>query len=103
MGIAPKFKQLEVQKELQKGYRTIENGIIRILQRAGEQFVTDARDGMNISPGAFPKGNYQNQTANLRSSVGYFILKDGVIIERGLQGTSRRNFIRCCATGYYPG
>ncbi len=84
----PKFKNVEVLKELQKGYRTIENGIIRILQRAGEQFVIDARDGMKISPSAFPKGDYENQTANLRSSVGYFVLKDGIIIDNMIEGTA---------------
>lgn len=88
MGIKPKFKQIEVLKELEGGYRKIENGIIRILQYAGEQFVKDARDGMKISPSAFPKGNYQDQTANLRSSVGYFVLKDGVIIDTNFQGTA---------------
>lgn len=88
MGIKPRFKQPEVLMELRKGYRTIENGIIQILQYAGEQFVKDAREGMNISPAAFPKGNYRDQTANLRSSVGYFILKDGAIVNQSLQGTS---------------
>lgn len=88
MGINPRSTNSHaVLNELQRGYRTIENGIIKILQYAGEQFVKDARDGMNIS-GAFPKGDYTDRTVNLRSSTGYFILKDGVIINSDFQGTA---------------
>lgn len=88
MGIVPRHtNSMAVLKELNRGYRTIENGIIRILQYAGEQFVKDARDGVNIS-GAFPKGDYTNHTVNLRSSIGYFILKDGEIIDSTIEGTA---------------
>ena len=88
MGIKPKFKQIEVLKELEGGYRKIENGIIRILQYAGEQFVKDARDGMKISTKVFPKGDYKDRTVNLRSSIGYIILKDGVMVDNDFQGTA---------------
>ena len=88
MGIVPrKTNSQSVLNELQRGYRTIENGIIRILQYAGEQFVKDAREGLKID-GAFPRGDYSDRTANLRSSIGYFILKDGVIINSSIEGTA---------------
>lgn len=88
MGIKPRITNSQtIPNELQRGYRTIEKGIIRILQYVGEQFVKEARDGLNIS-GAFPKGDYTDQTVNLRSSIGYFVLNDGVIVSSNLQGTA---------------
>ena len=89
MGITPRFSDQDTLRELQAGYRKIENGIIKILQRAGEIFVTEARDGLNISPAAFPKGDYKDQTSNLRSSIGYFILKDGSIVNYDLNSQTK--------------
>ena len=84
MGITPRFKQSDILKETQKGLRTIENGIIRILQYGGEKFVKDARD----------ENTYIDQTGNLRSSIGYFILKDGKVIDSMIylsaKGTDRQ-------------
>lgn len=87
MGITARYKQADVNRELQRGYQAIESGIIRILQRAGEQFVRDARMAMNIDASAFPKGDYLNHTNNLRSSIGYFLLKDGQVIQMNIEGT----------------
>ena len=47
-----------------------EEQIYKLLQRAGEEFVKIARK----------KGNYQDNTGNLRSSIGYVIVKDGDIL-----------------------
>lgn len=88
MGLVPKFTQQDIINETNKGLRIIQSGIIKILQYAGEQFVKDARLGMNINPSAFPKGDYLNHTANLRSSIGYFVLNNGTIIHSNLNGTS---------------
>lgn len=88
MGIIPRNTNMqESLKELRRGYRTIENGIIKILQYAGEQFVKDARDGLNIA-GAFPKGDYTDRTVNLRSSIGYFVLNNGVLVDSFIDGTA---------------
>ncbi len=76
-----------VLNETRRGLMRIENGIIKILQFAGEQFVKDARDGLNIS-GAFPKGDYTDRTVNLRSSIGYFVLNNGQIIDSKIEGTA---------------
>ena len=58
-----------------------EERIYKLLQRAGEEFVKIARK----------KGNYQNHTGNLRSSIGYVIIKDGDILtenhEQSTEGT----------------
>ncbi|HCY40439.1 MAG TPA: hypothetical protein DHV48_03660 [Prolixibacteraceae bacterium] len=105
MGITPRFsQQQEVLRETRKGLQTIERGIIRILQYAGEKFVTDAREALKISGDweqriltakeiekgrTQPKwGDYLDQTGNLRSSIGYFVLNDGKIVMDEFSGTA---------------
>lgn len=65
-----------------------EERIYRLLQRAGEEFVKIARR----------KGNYQDHTGNLRSSIGYVIVKDGDILtenyERSTKGTDKQSGIQ---------
>lgn len=52
-----------------------EAAIYEKLKEAGEYFVKMARES----------GSYQNQTGNLRSSIGYVIVKDGAIITSNFQ------------------
>ena len=65
-----------------------EERIYRLLQRAGEEFVKIARK----------KGNYEDRTGNLRSSIGYVIVKDGDILtenyEQSSTGTDKQTGIR---------
>lgn len=65
-----------------------EEKIYKLLQRSGEEFVKIART----------KGAYKDQTGNLRSSIGYVIVKDGEILtedyELSEKGTERREGIR---------
>ncbi|WP_455634174.1 hypothetical protein [Parabacteroides sp.] len=55
-----------------------------LFQRAGEEFVKIARK----------KGNYQDHTGNLRSSIGYAIINDGNILnenyEQSTSGTDKQ-------------
>jgi len=96
MGLIPRFQNRDILMELQKGYRTIENGIIKVFQFVGEEFVTDARN-MTKSQGGFG-----DVTGNLRSSIGYFILKDGVIIKEDLEGTAEGILAAKSILGYIP-
>lgn len=48
---------------------------MNLLQRTGEEFVKIAR----------LEGNYIDHTGNLRSSIGYVIVKDGSIVGRNFQ------------------
>lgn len=48
--------------------------IINTLKYVGEQCIKEARDG----------GTYTDRTANLRSSTGYVILRDGKVVSKGL-------------------
>ena len=65
-----------------------EERIYKLLQRAGEEFVKIARK----------KGNYQDHTGNLRSSIGYVIVKDGDILtenyKQSTSGTDKQTGIR---------
>lgn len=65
--IVPKFTPADIKRALATQKVQIETAIINRLQRIGEEFVRNARE----------KGTYQDQTGNLRNSIGYVILKDG--------------------------
>ena len=84
MGLKPRFKKSDIERYLMAETAKIERGVVRIMERCGEEFVTDAKNALNISSSAFPKGNYKDQTANLRSSISYFILKDDEIVKYSL-------------------
>jgi hypothetical protein len=84
MGIKPKFTPTDISNMLQDHLDRINGGLISIFQRVGEEFARDAKNGVNIS-GAFPKGDYTDQTANLRSSIGYVVMHDGAIIAQNFE------------------
>lgn len=88
MGLVARYKPEDIARELRRGFVTIENGMLKIFQFAGEKFVTDARLGLNISASAFPKGDYLNQTGNLRSSIAYFVYNNGILIQSEVDGNS---------------
>ena len=92
MGIMMKTSQQEIGRMTQQQLQAIEDGIIRRLEKVAYDFVTDARDQVKIDTGAFgairkaephlSAGKYLPDTGNLQSSIGFFILKDGVVISR---------------------
>ena len=65
-----------------------EEKIYKLMLRAGEEFVKIARK----------KGNYKDHTGNLRSSIGYVIVKDGSILtenyERSIIGKDKQTGIK---------
>lgn len=67
MVIRPRFTPAQVATKLQNELNKIESAIVTRLQREGEKFVRNARS----------VNTYKDQTGNLRSSIGYVILKDG--------------------------
>lgn len=69
-GLTPMWSNREVGRWFDYFVERVEERIYRLLQRAGEEFVKIARK----------KGNYQDHTGNLRSSIGYVIVKDGDIL-----------------------
>ena len=75
LSIKPKFTQQQLRDILVDRLGRIELAAISRLQFVGEKFVTNARNN----------GTYKDRTGNLRSSVGYVILKDGVQIAQNFR------------------
>lgn len=69
-GLTPLWKKSDIRKLLDKLGERAEFVIMDLLQRTGEEFVKIAR----------LEGQYDDWTGNLRSSIGYVIVKDGKII-----------------------
>jgi hypothetical protein len=70
-GIKALFKSSQVMNALTQFKENADSKMLSILQYKGEEFVNKAR-ALNT---------YQDDTGNLRSSIGYVILKDGEIID----------------------
>src|SRR5438046_5197579 len=64
----PKFTIAQIKSRLLKHKLDLESMVFTRLKQIGETFVTNAR--LN--------GAYADQSGNLRSSVGYVILKNGI-------------------------
>lgn len=60
----------EVTDYLNKRLAAIDEAVLYLLSYVGEQVLNQARSA----------GNYKDQTGNLRSSIGYIIVKDGRIV-----------------------
>lgn len=87
-GLTPMWSDREVERLFDYFVDRAEERIYKLLQRAGEEFVKIARK----------KGNYKDRTGNLRSSIGYVIVKDGDILtedyEQSSEGTDKQTGIR---------
>jgi hypothetical protein len=71
MAITPTFRMADIDKFIENKFQRIDQAIISRFQFIGEAFVKNAREN----------GEYKDQTGNLRNSIGYIILKDGVEIK----------------------
>jgi hypothetical protein len=76
--IIPKFKRGELNALIDGKKARIIEAIISRLRFIGETFVTNARNN----------GSYKDRTGNLRSSIGYVILVNGVQIEQDFKSVS---------------
>ena len=74
-GFGALFNGAQVEGILNQFQDKIDKKSLEILQYAGETFVNEARI----------KGNYNDRTGNLRSSIGYIILNDGKVIDKNFQ------------------
>ena len=85
MGITPRFTASDVNSYLQQALLEIDGQLLEIMKYTGETFVENARNAMEID-GRFTKGDYKDDTANLRSSIGYVVLKDGNVVFESFPG-----------------
>lgn len=69
-GLTPLWRRSDINKLFKKLGERAELIILDLLERTGEEFVKIAR----------LEGQYKDHTGNLRSSIGYVIVKDGKII-----------------------
>lgn len=79
MALRKRFNQSDIYKRLKYDVASIEVAIINRMRRVGEQFITDARN----------EQTYKDRTGNLRSSIGYFILKGNLVLDWNLFGKAK--------------
>ena len=79
MAIKAKFTPGDIKKEIERQRLKIINEMAELCRYAGEEFVKNARDGLSIDSGLFPKGDYQDRTKHLRNSIGYAVVVNGTI------------------------
>jgi len=70
MGIKARFTKADVKKMFDIQTKRIDDAILSRLQYIGENFVNNARNN----------NTYLDQTGNLRSSIGYIIMKNGKVL-----------------------
>lgn len=71
-GMLPMFSMQAIRQQMEEQIQAFDKKSLEALQYEGNEFVTKARK----------TGNYDDQTGNLRSSIGYVILKDGKVIDQ---------------------
>lgn len=76
--IFPKYTAEQIREILADRVSRLDVAIISNFQYIGEKFVKNAREN----------GNYTDRTGNLRSSIGYVILKNGVQIKENFRTVS---------------
>lgn len=74
----PMFSNADIDRWFEIFEENAETAIYEKLQESGEYFVRLARES----------GSYQDQTGNLRSSIGYVIVKDGAVLISNFQQTA---------------
>jgi len=89
MGLVPIFTNAQVAAEIALRLQRIHQAIIAALKRLGEECVRVARI----------EGNYIDQTGNLRSSIGYVLVANGVIVDSNFDTANSDQDGKGVATG----
>ena len=80
MGLIPGFSQANINRRIDKWVVSIEQRIIWTLAMVGEAFANAAREK---TP---EEGSFNDQTGNLRSSIGYIVARDSNILTAKFEG-----------------
>lgn len=67
VSLRPKFNASQIHQFLEEKKKNVGEAILMRMRRIGEQFVRHAREN----------ANFTDRTGNLRSSIGYVVMKDG--------------------------
>ncbi len=76
MALKSNFNETQFAKYVQRQVDVIDKKILDSFIMAGEQFIIDSREQGQ----SHAAGQYQDVTANLRNSIGYYIYRDGKLI-----------------------
>lgn len=79
-GLAPMWTEREVERWFNYHINRAKENLYKLLQRAGEEFVKIARNS----------GKYDDDTGNLRSSIGYVIVIDGKIVTENFELSKKK-------------
>lgn len=85
--ITPAFTKADVQKDVDAFMERVFKITLNEIRAVGEKFVKDARQKAPADIG--PGGSFNDQTGNLRSSIGYIIVYDGNIVREDFQLSKR--------------
>ncbi|MRM93777.1 hypothetical protein D1Z98_01970 [Riemerella anatipestifer] len=78
MGLVPKFSMKDIDAFLQKAEEGYIQKLVRVLRIVGEKCVNEAR----------ANGSYQDQTADLRNSIGFIVVVDGKVVTEDFRLTA---------------
>lgn len=78
MGLVPKFRMSDIDAVLKKAEEDYIRKIVRVMRFVGEKCANRAKED----------GNYQDQTANLRNSIGFIIVVDGKVVTEDFKMTA---------------
>lgn len=97
--LVPKFDKAQIKRALLERQKRIKAALILNLTRVGEKFVTNARDN----------ADFNDQTGNLRSSIGYVIIDNGIqiaenfkVVKKGPEGIATAKKIIDEAKANFP-
>lgn len=82
--VRPKFTKEQIKAMLERKVKALHSAILLNLTRVGEVFVQQARDN----------DTYKDQTGNLRSSIGYVILRNGKQIKVNFESRGGKQGVR---------
>ena len=80
MGLIPGFSQENVNRKVDRFVVSIEQRIVWTLAMVGEAFVNAAREKTPA------EGSFNDQTGDLRSSIGWVVARDGNILTAKFEG-----------------
>lgn len=79
-GLTPMWTEREVERWFNYHIGRAEEKLYMLMQRAGEEFVRVARNS----------GKYNDDTGNLRSSIGYVIVINGEIVTENFEQSKKK-------------